>query len=888
MNKKRTIAACFSNPADRKLASDYLSSLSYDLVDFQEEGGAQADLFILDVPSARRIGRQVLALKKAADVLLPMIVALGKDDPIDPWLTAGFDDCMQEPFTKTQLKAKVAMLLRVRQQAEELARRSEARYQAIFEAIGTATLIVEEDTTIIMANKECPRVMGYSPEELIGTKWINYIPPESLEIMLKYHKARREDSEKAPNQYEAKLVNKAGQVRDVLLSIGMVPGTKQSIASLLDITESKRAEEERATLALRNEALVKSFGEIVYDWRPLEDKLIWDGNFTQVLGYTPDEMGSNTEGWTSRVHPDDLQRVLDEVERATQERRLFDLEYRFKRNDGNYCWMHDQGVTYVDERGTLNRIIGVFSDITEHKRATEALRESESRYRALAEAAHDMIFVIDRDDRVQYANTFAARQFGATPEQLIGKPRAELFPPDIAGRQGQSLRRVFDNGQPLFNETTIRFAKREMWISNWLVPLRDESGAVTAVLGISRDITEQRRLEEQYLQAQKMEAIGRLAGGVAHDFNNMLNVIIGYGEIVFDKLHHGDPLRKEVEEIIKAGQRSAALTRQLLAFSRKQPLQPEVLDLNALLKNLEKMLRRLIGENIDLELTLAADLAHVKADPAQVEQVIMNLAVNAQDAMPHGGKLTIETANVEFDDLYAQNYAEVMAGIYVMIAITDTGCGMDKETISKVFDPFFTTKDKGKGTGLGLAMVYGIVKQSGGNICVSSEQGQGTTFKIYLPRTDAEPDLKEVRPAEGERWGGSGHILVVEDEEALRDLLETVLTELGYQVTLAANGGEALLQVEEKGLEPDLVITDVVMPGMSGVVLAECLQRNRPDLKVLYMSGYTDNALTHHGALDPALPFIQKPFNIKDLAAKIKQVMLGQKQNHPADHRQPH
>jgi len=355
----------------------------------------------------------------------------------------------------------------------------------------------------------------------------------------------------------------------------------------------------------------------------------------------------------------------------------------------------------------------------------------------------------------------------------------------------------------------------------------------------------------------------------------MLSVILGYGENLLHQLHPGDPLREDVKEIVEAGKRSAALIRQLLAFSRKQTLQPEVLDLNKLLQDLENMLHRLIGEDIELKLALSDKIGRVMADPGQVEQVIMNLAVNARDAMPGGGKLMIETADVELDEDYASTHAGVTPGKYVMLAVTDNGSGMDRETLSNVFEPFFTTKEKGKGTGLGLSTVYGIVKQSGGNIWAYSEPGLGTTFKIYLPQTEAEPKGK-AKAAKKETTKGAGEkILVVEDNENLRNLMATMLSRLGYKVTLAANGGEALLLMEKKGLKPDLVITDVVMPKMSGKELADRLREIHPDLKVLYMSGYTDNAIAHHGILDPGIPFIQKPFTLGDIAQKVRAVLQG-------------
>jgi len=354
----------------------------------------------------------------------------------------------------------------------------------------------------------------------------------------------------------------------------------------------------------------------------------------------------------------------------------------------------------------------------------------------------------------------------------------------------------------------------------------------------------------------------------------MLGVILGYGELIRDELRPHDPLRDSVEQILAAGRRSADLTRQLLAFSRRQTLQPVVLDLNTVIRNMEPMLHRLIREDIQLEFVLTPDLARVKADPGQVEQVLVNLTVNARDAMPDGGHVTIETANVELDDDYVRTHVDVRPGKYVRLAVSDTGLGMDAQTAAHIFEPFFTTKDKGLGTGLGLSTVYGIVKQSEGHIWVYSEPGQGTTFKIYLPQTQAEVRSDSPRSLAPRQQSGNGQqILLVEDEDSLRNLIAKAMTDLGYRVHTAANGGEALLLVEEKTLRPDLIITDVIMPNMSGSVLVERLKRSQPGLRVLYMSGYTENAIVHHGVLDKGIPFIQKPFNIRELAARAAEVL---------------
>ncbi|MGA8180574.1 MAG: response regulator [Desulfobacterales bacterium] len=518
----------------------------------------------------------------------------------------------------------------------------------------------------------------------------------------------------------------------------------------------------------------------------------------------------------------------------------------------------------------------------------EALRISERRYRMLTENLPQKIFVKDRQSVYISCNENYARDLGILPDEITGKTDYDFYSKELAAKYRTDDERLMEQGKTEeFEEQYVQHGK-EAWIHMSKTPIRNDEGNITGILGIFWDVTEKRQLEEQFRQVQKLEAVGVLAGGVAHDFNNILSVIIGYGEELLHELHTTDPLRESAEEIVEAGKRSAALTRQLLAFSRKQTLQPEVLHLNDIVKNLEKMMRRLIGEDIELTTLQAEGLASVEADPGQIEQVIMNLAVNARDAMPQGGKLTIETANVELDESYANNHVSVVPGRYVMLAITDTGCGMDEATVKKIFEPFFTTKEKGKGTGLGLSTVYGIVKQSEGNIWVYSEPGKGTTFKIYLPQTQAERATKEVSIDQGDIRFGEVTILAVEDDPALRKLIERMLERLQCPVNTAANGGEALLMVEEKGLRPDLLITDMVMPGMNGKALADRLRITQPDLKVLYMSGYTDNSIVHRGVLDPGTPFIQKPFSFRDLTSRIESLLRTEhyckdKKDHPDD-----
>ncbi|MBW1700353.1 MAG: response regulator [Deltaproteobacteria bacterium] len=530
-------------------------------------------------------------------------------------------------------------------------------------------------------------------------------------------------------------------------------------------------------------------------------------------------------------------------------------------------------------RGEVDLVIGTGEPLVVRFRSlVEENERLVQQWQATFDTVNSAIWVLDREQRILQTNRTAERFFGKPRQEMVGRHCWEI----VHGTTEPIPECPMLRGKQSLTRESMELPIRDRWFQVTVDPILDGEGRYTGAVHILSDITERKQAEEereklqsQLLQAQRLESVGRLAGGVAHDFNNMLSVILGHAEIVHQELHPGDPLRNDVEQILKAVRSSAGLTRQLLAFGRKQTLQPEVLDLNEVVRNIEKMLRRLIGEDIALELALAGDLSCVKVDPGQIEQVIMNLAVNARDVMPTGGKLLIETSEVELDEAYAQNHAGVAPGKYVMLAMTDTGCGMDKEVLSQIFEPFFTTKEKGKGTGLGLSTAYGIVKQSGGNIWAYSEPGQGATFKIYLPVTGEQAEARAEEAAQEERAGGGEHILVVEDEEALRKLLKAMLSRLGYKVTLAANGGEALLLVEEKGLEPDLIMTDVVMPGISGKVLSERLRQKQPDLKALFMSGYTDNAIVHHGVLDPETPFIQKPFTLRDIAEKVLAVLRG-------------
>ena len=519
----------------------------------------------------------------------------------------------------------------------------------------------------------------------------------------------------------------------------------------------------------------------------------------------------------------------------------------------------------------LGSVGGQIALAIERKRSEEKVRESEARLRVLVEQLPAVLWTVDRGLRFTSALGAGFARLKIKPAELVGMSLLDYFETADQTFLPIAAHRRAVAGEPM----TFHVEWKSGSYACHVEPLRDSDGQVSGAICMSLDITDRKQLEEQLRQAQKMEAVGRLAGGIAHDFNNLLMVIQGYSDLLVERLPDGDPLRRNAEQIQMASQRASSLTRQLLAFSRKQMLAPKILNVQSVVAEMEKILRRLIGEDVQLETSSAPDLGLIKADRSQIEQVILNLAVNARDAMPQGGRLTIETANVELDASYSHPPAVLSPGRYVMLAVTDNGCGMDAETQAHVFEPFFTTKEKGKGTGLGLATVYGVVKQSGGYVWVYSEPGRGTSFKIYLPRIEetAVPAGRDGKSETQIPERGSETILLVEDEKGVRELAREYLASSGYTV-IEAEDGHTALELAAMHVGPiHLLLTDVVMPGISGRELAERVSQIRPGIKIIYMSGYTDQAVVHHGILRNDAVLLQKPFTLMTLAGKLREML---------------
>jgi two-component system cell cycle sensor histidine kinase/response regulator CckA len=645
-----------------------------------------------------------------------------------------------------------------------------------------------------------------------------------------------------------------------------------AVAIVVDITDQRKAERAVRVTDERFRFVARATTDVIWDWDINTNALVWNDSVEAVFGHKQNEIYPEFQWLHDHIHPDDRERVIAGIQGVLDHGGTsWSDQYRYRRGDDSYVNVMDRGYVARDNSGAAVRMIGAMTDITERSRSEAAIRFQAQ----LLNAVQQAVVATDSKGIVIFWNKFAEILYGWTAEEAVGQAIQDLTPSPFLREHGAEIIERASAGGVWTGEFLVQGKSGKAFPALLTTsPVRDERGRVLGFVTVSIDLTERRTLEEQFRQSQKMDAVGRLAGGIAHDFNNLLTVIRLNTEIIMEGFDPTDPRSDDVKQIRSAAERASALTRQLLAFSRKQILQPRVLDMNSVVGNVEPMLRRLIGEDITINTTCSAR-GYLVADPGQLEQVLMNLVVNARDAMPQGGRITIETRNVELDEHYTSEHAPVVAGRYVMLAVGDNGVGMSRDTREHAFDPFFTTKEAGKGTGLGLATVYGIVKQSGGHVWIYSEPALGTTLKLYFPEVSAAAAFlnSEPRTASAETKRGSETILLVEDEEAVRGLTSRILEKQGYRVMAAQHGREAMEIASREEGHIDLVLTDVVMPGMNGRGLVERLTGIRPRIKSLYMSGYTDDDIIRRGFIEPSRSFLQKPFTSDALLQTVRKIL---------------
>jgi len=768
-----------------------------------------------------------------------------------------------------------------RKKAEEDLRKERDFLSGLIQSSPAFFVTVGADGKTRMMNHAMLQALGYELDEVVGKDYLSeFIPAgekdrileafaqlrENKQVMRIENRVATRDGRELLVEWNGKAMFREDGRFDFFFGVGQ------------DITERRRVSE---ALRESKRALSHLIGNLPgMSYRCCNDR-DWTMEFVSkgcedLTGYQPSDLvGNKAVSFAELIHPDDREQVWNRVQEGVEKKKPFRLVYRIITSGKEEKWVWEQGSGVFSESGELTALEGIIFDITERRKAVEALRESREYHLSTLDAIPDLVYELALDGTIIYANRTASETLGIEPDQHGTIRFADFLDEAGAERSLEEFRKTSETKSPsqnvFYHLKTAGGAQLPVEVHATLVERKDQP---PTILCVARDITYRRQLEGRFRQSQKMEAVGRLAGGIAHDFNNLMTAITGYSDLLLLNLREGDPLREQVEEIRKAGDMANALTRQLMAFTRKQFLQPQVFELNEVVTEMEKVLRRFIGEDIDLITDLAPTPGHVRSDKSQIEQVILNLTLNSRDAMSQGGKILIETRNVDLDEAYAALHAPLVPGPYVMLALTDTGIGMEEEIQGHIFEPFFTTKEKEMGTGLGLSAVYGTVKQSGGFIWVYSEIDHGTTFKIYMPRVRGEevPEEPPV-PPQPTTLEGSETILLVEDQDSLRKMACEVLKKKGYKVLDAHNAGEAILISEEHTGLIHLMLTDVVMPRVGGRDLFERLQPWHPEMKVLFMSGYTDSTVVQQGLLDPGVAFLEKPFSPQDLAQKVRQVL---------------
>jgi PAS domain S-box-containing protein len=752
-------------------------------------------------------------------------------------------------------------------------------FQAALEAVANGVVITDAQGTILWVNAAFTRMTGYSSAEAIGEnprllKSGEHLPAFYQGLWSTIASGKSWSGEMTNRRKDGSVYVEEQTITPVRDAGGNV---SHFIAVKQDRTLRRRADETLRRSEERYRLLAENISDVIELYDLGMNAVYVSPSVQQLRGYTPDEviaqpmlgeLAPGSRDLAVRVFQEEM-----EMKRSggCEPGRCRTVEFEVLCRDGTSVWTESKLTAVRDSSGSLTGFIAVSRDVTERKRVEETLRDTSQTLRTLIDASVLAIVALDRDGRVTLWNNAATRLFGWSAQEVLGRPLPTV--PEDRRAEFDEGRVRSQTGEDVVYETQRRRKDGSLVdVLNSMASIVDPQGKLAGNMAILVDITERKQLEEQLRQSTKMEGIGRLAGGIAHDFNNLLTVIGGRSYLLLSQLPAGHAMRRDLLLIQQTGDRAAALTRQLLAFSRKQTLAPAVIDLNEIVSGMRTLLERVLGEDVGIIMDLDQALGHVTADPGQLEQVLLNMAVNARDAMPEGGQLTLETRHVEVDPTYARQKVELTPGPYEVLSISDTGVGMDAATVARVFEPFFTTKAVGKGTGLGLATAYGIVRQSGGHITVYSEPGSGSTFRIYLPRTESS-ESAPVAVEEPAARRGTEVVLLAEDDVNLRALTRDILASEGYTVLESRDVEDALRIAERQDGTIHLLLTDVVMPRRSGRALAAAVKRFRPEVKVLYMSGYTDNVIVDHGVLDPGTALLQKPFVPADLARKVRRVL---------------
>jgi PAS domain S-box-containing protein len=814
----------------------------------------------------------------------PMITVsgtIGEETAVEVMRAGAHDYVMKDNLTRLgpaiERGLREAEDRRARRRAQEELRASEERYRTLVETMGDGVSMVDLDQRITYANEALAGLVGHSIDDLAGMH-LREIYTEESYLTIRKH-LRRRFSEGVSTEYEATLQTRSGQHIPVLIHAsplleddGRITG---SLAVIKDISERKEAE---ARIRESEERLRGLFdaspdGIVAADL----DMRITDCNATQARISGADSVGEiighSVLDFIAEQSRDEVIENFEEIVSTGVQRSVEAVDL-----DGRQFPIEVSANAILNDAGEPEGVVAIIRDITERREAERELQELAQFRRSIVDQANIWLHVLDRDLNAMVWNPAAAEISGIPAEDVLGGVAfwETLYPdPDVRREMAELAGEIVEDGRVVENyEATITTRGGNERIISWnarrLLGPDDEP---MGLLALGRDVTEHKELEQQLRQAVKMEAIGRLAGGIAHDFNNMLTAIMGNVQLIQMRMDEDDENQEMLSEIRVAARRSADMTRQLLAFSRRQAMEPEPVDINAVIERMEPMLERMIGEQIAVLTNLDPDLGTITADASQMDQVIMNLVVNARDAMPGGGTLSIGTSNVYLDEEYAATHADVEPGPYVMLSVRDTGEGMDRETQARIFEPFYSTKSEERGTGLGLATVYGIVNQSGGHIYVYSEPDEGTVFKVYFPRSDEERPAQLEEQNRHDNLSGRETILLVEDEEIVRNLLADVLKHHGHSVVSAASAEEALQMLTSHDEDIDIVVTDVVMPGMNGTELAAKIDEMEPQTPVLFVSGYTDDSAVRDGVVEEGKHYLQKPFAPKKLLRRIRKIL---------------